>query len=70
MEIYKSEALCVRADQPDVFLQRMLKQTRAYLTERSPESRRKFEEGFQEAAAKAAAVTQDPSTAPQRNFDM
>lgn len=64
-----STLLC--ADQPDIFLQRLLKQTRSYLSARGPEAVKKFEEGFREATDQAAAaVEQGRTNASHRDIDL
>ena len=58
------------ADQPDMFLQRLLKQTKPYLVRKGVDSVRKFEEGLQEANSKAKEAEQEAAAVKNRDFDL
>lgn len=58
------------ADQPDIFLQRLLKQTKDYLVQRGPDALQKFEKGYQEASAEATAALEGKESTSNRNLDL
>lgn len=58
------------ADQPDIFLQRLLKQTKDYLVQRGPDAMQKFEKGYQEASAEATAALEGKESTSNRNLDL
>ncbi len=64
----KFSVLC--ADQPDVFLQKLLKQTRDYLVQRGQDAMQKFERGYQEARAEATAALEGEGSVNSRNLDL
>lgn len=62
--------LLSHADQPDVFLQRLLKQTKEYLMQKGQDAVQRFDQGYQEASADAAAALEGQEAAKNRNFDL
>ena len=58
------------ADQPDIFLQRVLKQTRAYLAQRGEESARRVDEGLKDASKEALIAEQASGNSVRRDVDL
>lgn len=58
------------ADQPDIFVQKLLKQTKGYLIQRGQEAAQKLAEGLQDANSKIAAAENDAEGTANRSYDL